>query len=565
MSNLAVIQVVPGPMAANLERALAEEGEHPWAFDKSMSQMKGILPNGTYVAFLRLTLPSGANLGRQGPVELNTRVRRIVLGRITRGIRQAAAPYFEGFPYEFWYDLVADIQLDDSTELTDAAEAINERIPDLGLEPEHLRNVISNARSAKVGLFYVGLPRLAPYFKQFDEIPSLYGAALPAPVSTATAAAAPPPVTSSNPFGAAADAFANAVASCGLRFGGINAELPRALICAIAAKRFAILTGLSGSGKTQLARALGQWFGTDPTGAARYAVVPVRSDWTSPEPLLGYEDALRPPTPDGRRAWNVPDALAFILRAHADPDHPWVLILDEMNLAHVERYFADVLSGIESGEPVIPDLVLEDGHWYSRRSEGGKVALPPNLVVVGTVNVDETTYQFSPKVLDRAFTFEFRVSTEELAADLPWPRPVTAGDQTHLSTLLNVMTDAEWHRKNPHAEQMELLEWLLDLHRSLEVIGLEFGHRSLREALRFGSTLAAAEVEDVDAAWDWIVITKVLPRVQGGRRQLEGFLKHWHEFALGGNDDKPLRPLVARKCGRMLSALQAHQFAAFSE
>jgi MoxR-like ATPase len=556
---------MPGPMSTNLEKALAEEGDHPWAFDKPMSQMKGIVPNGTYVAFVRLTLPSGANLGRQGPVEMNTRVHRIVLGRITRGIRQVAAPFFEGFPYEFWYELIADLGLEDTTELADAVPAINEQIPDLGLSAEHLRNLVSNARSAKVGLFYDGLPRLAPYFKQFEEIPLLTGTDVPAATAAAAPAAVLPPVTSANPFGTAAAAFSNAVSTSGLTFGGINAELPRALFSAIAAKRFAILTGLSGSGKTQLARALGQWFGTDAAGTARYAVVPVRSDWTSPEPLLGYEDALRPPTPDGRRAWNVPDALALILRAHADPEHPWALVLDEMNLAHVERYFADVLSGLESGEPVIPDLVQEGGHWYPRHADGGKVPLPTNLVVVGTVNVDETTYQFSPKVLDRAFTFEFRVSTEELAADLPWPAPVPAGDETHLSTLLTVMRDAEWHRQHPHPDQDELLEWLLDLHRSLEIIGLEFGHRSLREALRLGSTLAAAEIDDVDAAWDWIVITKVLPRVQGGRRQLEGFLKHWHEFALGGNDDKPLRPLVARKCGRMLSALQAHQFAAFSE
>lgn len=565
MSNLAVIQVVPGPMTGNLERALAEEGEHPWAFDRAMSQMKGILPNGTYVAFLRLILPSGSNLGRQGPVEMSTRVPRIVLGKITRGIRQTSAPYFVGFPFEFWYELIADIEMDDTTELTDAAQVINDRIPDLHLEPEHLRTMISNARSAKVGLFYDGLPRLAPYFKQFEEIPLLAAAAPAAPANTPNPVTMPSHEPLTDPFGVAAAAFSVAVATCGLRFGGINEHLPRALLCAVAAKRFAILTGLSGSGKTQLARALGQWCGTDSDGTPRYAVVPVRSDWTSPEPLLGYEDALRPPTADGRRAWSVPDALGFILRAHADPSHPWVLILDEMNLAHVERYFADVLSGIESGEPVIPDLVLQDGHWYPRRPDGRKVPLPPNLIVIGTVNVDETTYQFSPKVLDRAFTFEFRVSTEELAADLPWPRPMQAGDSSHLQTVLSVITDAEWHQAHPHPDQAELVAWLLDLHRSLETIGLEFGHRSLREALRFGSTLAAAGLDDVDTAWDWVVISKVLPRVHGGRRQLEGFLKHWHEFALGGNDDKPLRPLVAKKCGRMLSALQAHQFAAFSE
>jgi hypothetical protein len=110
---------MPGAMSANLEKALTEEGDHPWAFDKRLSQMRGIVPNGTYVAFVRLTLPSGADLGRQGPVEMNTRVHRIVLGRITRGIRQVAAPFFEGFPYEFWYELIADLGLEATTELAE--------------------------------------------------------------------------------------------------------------------------------------------------------------------------------------------------------------------------------------------------------------------------------------------------------------------------------------------------------------------------------------------------------------------------------------------------------------
>src|SRR5690606_24773595 len=151
-----------------------------------------------------------------------------------------------------------------------------------------------------------------------------------------------------------------------------------------------------------LARALGQWLGTAEDGQERYTVVPVRPDWTSPEPLLGYEDALLPMR-RGRRAWTVPGPLQFILRAARDPRNLYLMVLDEMNLAHVERYFADVLSGIESDEAILPDLHVVDGHWYPQRA-GFRLPFPANLMVVGTVNVDETTYQFSPKVLDRAFS-----------------------------------------------------------------------------------------------------------------------------------------------------------------
>ena len=84
-----------------------------------------------------------------------------------------------------------------------------------------------------------------------------------------------------------------------------------------------------------------------------------------------------------------------------------------MNLAHVERYFADFLSGIESREPVVPGLELIDGQWVDPE-HGEHWPIPNNLIVVGTVNVDETTYMFSPKVLDRAFTFEFRVRADDL-------------------------------------------------------------------------------------------------------------------------------------------------------
>lgn len=565
VANLALIQVVPGAMTDNLERALLEPNGHPWAFDKTMSQMKGIVPKDLYVAFVRATLPSGSNLGRQGPIEMNTRVSRVVLGRLSRRIQEAEFPYFPGFPFEFWYELVEDIQLSPDSELKDAAEAINARVPSLGISGDHLRELLSNARSAKVGLYYDGMPRKATYFKDFEEIPILGHVD---DRSTAEAPNGPEQshaADTSNPFGSAADAFSRAVEQAGLIFGGVNEWLPRALFAAVGAKRFAILTGMSGSGKTQIARALGQWLGSGPGGGPRYIVVPVRADWTSPEPMLGYEDAILPPSPDGRRAWHVPETLQFILRARADSRNPWLLVLDEMNLAHVERYFADVLSGIESAEPIVPNLVQVGGYWYEHPSGPSKVPLPTNLIIIGTVNVDETTYQFSPKVLDRAFSFEFRVTAEELATGTPAPTPVAEAHTEHRSALLAVMTDPNWHITNPHPTVGELATLLLELHGNLEKIGFEFGHRSYRESQRFAATLAATGLTDPDSTWDWVVMTKVLPRVHGGRRQLESFLGDLNRYAIGVDAEKPPRPLVARKTARMLRSLQSNQFAGFSE
>ena len=98
---------------------------------------------------------------------------------------------------------------------------------------------------------------------------------------------------------------------------------------------------------------------------------------------------------------------------------PHFLILDEMNLSHVERYFADMLSAIESGEPLhLHSEAGTVGHPALPSGVPRELSLPPNLFIVGTVNVDETTYMFSPKVLDRANVLEFRVTEEEMVGFL---------------------------------------------------------------------------------------------------------------------------------------------------
>jgi MrcB-like, N-terminal domain len=342
-----------------------------------------------------------------------------------------------------------------------------------------------------------------------------------------------------------------------------------AFLAAALSKPFIILTGQSGSGKTQLAQRLGEWCGGDSAGQPRYVVIPVRPDWTGPEYLFGYPDGLRPKV-HGRAVWSVPNTLEFIFRAHADPSAPYVLVLDEMNLAHVERYFADFFSGIESREPVVPALEFVDGQWIDAE-HGEQWPIPTNLIVVGTVNVDETTYMFSPKVLDRAFTFEFRVGAEDLDATLRRPTPAGAATSDVLARVVETIRDDELHFGQPHPEHQELLQDLKELHAILARASLDFGHRVVFEALRFAALLHRATDATRDHALDFITVTKLLPKVHGSRQRLEPVLRELTAFATGdsggsaGPEAHVRLPLAKEKLDRMLVTLLDAQFVSFTE
>ncbi|GEM_PF-1254397 len=367
--------------------------------------------------------------------------------------------------------------------------------------------------------------------------------------------------------------FTEAVDATGLTFGEDGADFVRAFLASNLTKRFVILTGLSGSGKTQIAKKLGDWFG--PT---RSRLIPVRPDWTGAEALFGYEDVLQQAIA-GRRPWHVPPALAFMLRAHRDPRHPYLLILDEMNLAHVERYFADVLSGMESGDGCLPELVQEDGRWVAPPG-GEPVPFPSNLFVVGTVNVDETTYMFSPKVLDRANTIEFRVSTGDLERQPLLggrPRAAAAGAAADLRGVLEVATTSSWAEGQRPGWLPEFASELRKLHALLSTAGFEFGYRTYAEATRFACIHHAMGAQTLESSLDLQVVQKVLPRLHGARRRLEPVLCAVARFAFDGevSGDEVFDPEkvagAARlprsfdKLLRMTVKVRANQFASFAE
>lgn len=372
--------------------------------------------------------------------------------------------------------------------------------------------------------------------------------------------------------------FSAALRTAFVDFGPSHDSLVRSFVASIVTKPLVILTGLSGSGKTQIALKFGEWL-----GEGRLYVAAVRPDWTGAEALFGYEDGLKPAV-DGRAAWVVTPPLEFILKAAMDPNHPYLLLLDEMNLAHVERYFADVLSGMESGQPCLANLVKgADGVWRVRAQGPDRIPFPRNVWIVGTVNVDETTYMFSPKVLDRANTFEFRVDGRGLQPNVRKPRPCAQGDTELVRGLLSIARDDDWQQEHAAPFRDELAEKLRHLHSTLARYNFEFGHRVFYEALRFAALARAAGLETIEQVFDRIVIQKVLPRLHGSRRRLELPLLALTHFCrdlpeMVADDEKlpalnveslgdstPKLPVSYEKLCRMLRSVRANQFVSFTE
>ena len=330
--------------------------------------------------------------------------------------------------------------------------------------------------------------------------------------------------------------------------------LLKSFVASLKTKPFLILTGLSGSGKTKLALAFARWIAKE---HSQYELVAVGADWTSNENLLGYPDALK------ARSYRKPDngALELILRAQANPEAPFFLILDEMNLSHVERYFADFLSAMETGVCISLHDGDENEMWDG---VAGKLRIPNNLFVIGTVNVDETTYMFSPKVLDRANVLEFRVSKEEMNGFLDNPaKPELdqiAGQGSKFARVFAAAaTDrAMVLRDKTHADVSKVL---MEFFPSLKEVGAEFGYRTAHEICRFihfHKELSGSEWEYYEAM-DAAIMQKLLPKLHGSKKKLGPVLDKLAELCEGRFKD------ASEKIARMQKRLNEHGFASFAE
>jgi 5-methylcytosine-specific restriction protein B len=329
------------------------------------------------------------------------------------------------------------------------------------------------------------------------------------------------------------------------------------LMTAQATKPFVILTGLSGSGKTKLAEAVAYWLSEDPK--SQVCMVAVGADWTNNEPLLGYADAIN----EGRYCAPASGILQLLDHAQKTPKAPHFLILDEMNLSHVERYFADFLSAMESSEPKLA-LHGQGTLKADTLDVPASLDLPRNVFIIGTVNVDETTYMFSPKVLDRANVIEFRVSADQMSAFLAAPTSASVNDLNgqgaHYAEAFVARAQAEVSLDPAVTAQLQ--ENLIELFEPLAEVGAEFGYRSAKEIARFVAIHRELSGEgwDYKDALDAQVMQKLMPKLHGSVRKLSGVLD-----ALGKFADAHELPLTQDKVKRMQKRLKDEGFTSFAE
>ena len=287
-----------------------------------------------------------------------------------------------------------------------------------------------------------------------------------------------------------------------------------------------------------------------------YKIVPIGANWTDNTNIVGYYNVI---TED----YQSTPAYELIKQAQNNPENPYFLILDEMNLSHVERYFADFLSAIESGEEI---------PLYGNNET---LELPKNLFIIGTVNVDETTYMFSPKVLDRANTIEFNTLTalEYMSSNLDegdfegnieyLQSPLLDSDISNLNIekLKEILSGISY--KNNDLWDILAVE-LTAFQEILKDSSFDFGFRVINEILRF--MVVAWRYENEPEDWDnWEryfdaqIKQKILPKLHGSEKAIGNVLTKLFNICLedrNSNENPKNFTIYEENCRYYSSALK---------
>lgn len=383
---------------------------------------------------------------------------------------------------------------------------------------------------------------------------------------------------------------------------------------AMRTKPFLLLAGISGTGKSRIVKQMAfdscpdtDGLRADETSPGNYCLIEVKPNWHDSTELLGYESKI------GGAHYVLTPFVRFLVKAMFYPEAPFFVCLDEMNLAPVEQYFAEFLSVLESrtkvgdrivSEPLVKADIFkkysdlseklfaqseENTHYnnvqetseltprYGKEAEVFEILkdkglrIPPNVIVIGTVNMDETTHQLSRKVIDRAMTIEMNLPEGDPFMDFynnasqlvyrenPVPASLYLSTEVKASDVIDALAAAD--ADLTERLKGEVAKFLNGLNTALDGTPFKVAYRVQNELLLY---FYQSWCEDKDNDWesilstscDQILMMKVLPRIEGDEELLEKPLERLATFCAAYPD-------ASKKIAEMKSRLDQSHFASF--
>lgn len=299
-------------------------------------------------------------------------------------------------------------------------------------------------------------------------------------------------------------------------------ELISNLYLSLKTKPFVILAGISGTGKSKIVRLFAESLGATVENN-QFNMISVRPDWNDSTELIGYKN-LESKFIKGKLT-------QIIEKASQNLDKPYFVCLDEMNLARVEYYLSDYLSVIESRRKVDDKIVTDKLIYDSEIDEEETLSLPENLYIVGTVNMDDTTFQFSRKVLDRANTIEFsEVNLENLFGENSEEDNLDENIEVYndflKSTYLKTIDIEDEYRDYA----IEINKKIIDINNILKKSQKQFAYRVRDEILFYMIENKKANLLDENEAFDYQIMQKVLPAISGSENSVKETLVNLFNF-----------------------------------
>lgn len=380
-------------------------------------------------------------------------------------------------------------------------------------------------------------------------------------------------------------------------------------LTAIRTKPFILLAGISGTGKSRIVRKLAQATITenlqkayDPDSVkggfnrwslhkpANFELIQVKPNWHNSMDVVGYKSNI------GGTHYEFTPFIEFVARAWQHQEVPFFLCLDEMNLAPVEQYFAEFLSAIESrsfeNNKYVTDPIVKPFESFDTKDANGNITdklsdrmvakligaldtqtkvelsdwfkkkgltLPKNLIVMGTVNMDETTFSFSRKVLDRAMSIEMNDVNYNGFFDGITEDDVPELNEEYSNSLIDRPLRG-LEADNNHKEEVHT--YLSAINNVLDDTPFKLGYRAANEALLYVSASFMYGCDNVANALDEFTLMKILSRIEGDKRSL--VTKNGEDLLLAlSNVITDAYPKSSKKLEIMSKTLSTKQFVSY--